>query len=686
MPESEESRPTGLVKSLRRWITWLLVAAALSVLFGAVVVGAILVYFNSGLPPIDELSEYRPPQVTRLVDSHGVVVAELFEERRTVVPFGSIPAHVRNAFLAAEDADFYKHKGLDYPGLLRAFWTNLKAGRVVQGGSTITQQVIKTFILGPERSYSRKIRELLLAFRLESNLTKDEILYLYLNQIYFGHGSYGVQEASRFYFGKDVSELSPAEGATLASLPKSPARYSPVRHPKRARERRSFVLDQMLSNKMLPAEQIEKAKEAELVIVGRSVDFFELAPYYVEHCRRLLEKRLGRDSLYKGGLRVEIAIDLDLQRQARAAIQDGLRAVDRRQGYRGPLGRISSRRIEQLHQQFESDLSSGTIWSLVKKQPDPDDDAEPEAAWKARTLQPVSGLRVIVPVVAVDGEGKQAIARVDLGASLVTLDVQRMKWARRFSPVKRTPGPKSVTEVISVGDVVEVELEAVGPKTISVRLGQPPLVQGALVAIDPGSRRVLAMVGGSDFRRTSLIRSVQSRRQPGSAFKPIVYAAAIQAKTVTPATILMDSPEVYRSSLRGKAWKPRNYERVFVGPVSVRHALAHSINTVAVKMTAELGPAKVILMAHSLGIESHLKRNLSIALGSSEVTPLELTNAYATFAAGGKVAEPRFVVRVSGPNGEDIESSEHLESRAIDPAVAYLVTSLLRSSSRTTVG
>ncbi len=680
MPDGEESRPSGLVGKLKRWGVRLLVAAALSILFGAVVVGVILLYFNSGLPPIDRLSEYRPPQVTRMVDSRGVVVAELFEERRTVVPFGSIPVHVRNAFLAAEDADFYKHKGLDFPGLLRAFWANLKAGRVVQGGSTITQQVIKTFILGPERSYSRKIRELLLAFRLESNLTKDEILYLYMNQIYFGHGSYGVQEASRFYFGKDVSELSLAEGATLASLPKSPGRYSPVRHPERARKRRSWVLDQMLRNKMLPADQIETAKEAELVTAGRSVDFFELAPYYAEHCRRVLEKRLGRDRLYRGGLRVEMALDLNLQRHARSSVQDGLRAIDRRQGYRGPLGRISSERLDQIRQQLRPDLRAGRIWSLVKREQDSDDGAGPEAAWKARTLEPVEGLRVIVPVVAVDGEGKRAIARVDLGASRAPLDLERVKWARRFSPVKRTRTPKSVAEVVSVGDVLEVELDAVGPDRLSVRLGQPPLVQGALVAIDPVSRRVLAMVGGSDFRRTSLIRAVQSRRQPGSAFKPIVYAAAVQAGAVTPATILMDTPEVYRSSLRGKAWKPLNYERVFVGPVSVRHALAHSINTVAVKVAADLGPAAVIRMAHSLGIESDLRRNLSIALGSSEVTPLELTNAYTTFAAGGKVAEPQFIVRVAGPDGEEIELPEHRESQAIDPAVAYVITSLLRSA------
>ncbi len=670
MPEGEAATPSSLLGKLKRWAIRLLVFGAIGILVGAICVGVVLFYFNSTLPPLHDLSHYAPPQVTRLTDRHGTVVAELFKERRTVVPFNQIPKHVRQAFLAAEDAEFYQHQGLDFPGLLRAFWANLKAGRVVQGGSTITQQVIKTFVLGPERSYSRKIRELLLAFKLESNLTKDEILYLYLNQIYFGHGRYGVQEASRFYFDKDVADLDLAEGAMLASLPKSPSGYSPVRHPKRARKRRDWVLGQMARNEMAASTEVEKAKREPLVVAAKRVDFQALAPYYAEHCRRLLEEQLGTEKLLTGGLRIELALDLQLQTQARRAVQDGLRAVDRRQGYRGPLGRISTERLAQLRAAHQAALDQGQWWSLAEKAAEQD---RPKT-WEASTTPPAAQVRLVVPVVAIQGEGKQAVAEVDLGGRRADLDLKAVSWARPFSPVKWTAKPKSVSDVLSPLDVVEVTVSSVGSGGAGpeVTLSQPPLVQAALVAIDPHSRHVMALVGGSDFARTPLIRAVQSHRQPGSAFKPIVYTAAIDAGLVTPSTILMDSPEVY------KHWKPKNYEREFRGPVSVRFALAHSINTIAVKLAYDLGPGRVIEMAQTLGIESDLQRNLSLALGSSEVTPLELTNAYATFAAGGKLRKPIFVTRIEGPEGP-MPLEDDPERQVIRPEVAYVVSSLLRS-------
>jgi penicillin-binding protein 1A len=680
MNDASEPKPSGPTDRLRRWTIRLLVAAALSILLGALIVGGVLLYFNSGLPPIDNLASYSPPQVTRLLDRNGVVVADLFEERRTVVPFERIPKQVLQAFLAAEDADFYKHQGLDFPGLLRAFWANLKAGRVVQGGSTITQQVIKTFLLGPERSYGRKIRELLLAFRVESNLTKDEILFLYLNQIYFGHGCYGVQEAGRFYFGKDVQDLSLSDGALLASLPKSPARYSPLRHRQRALERRNWVLDQMARNQMVTAEQAEEAKSTAPVIIGQPVSFGDMAPYYAEHVRRLLEEWYSPKRVLEGGLRVELALDLEAQRAAQAAMRDGLRQVDRRQGYRGPLGRIADTYLAQLRQERAGDLAAGQVWSLSRKTAPAGADQDPLTAWRVRAVPVRPGLRVVAPVVAIEGEAARAVARVDLGSRQAVLGLAGLGWARPFSPVRQTAAPKSVSEVVAVGDVVEVELEFEGESLLeTVGLSQPPLVQGALVAIDPQDRGVRALVGGSDFAFTPLIRAVQSRRQPGSAFKPIVYAAALEAGTVTPASILMDTPETYRASLAGKAWKPKNYERVFVGPVSLRHALAHSINTIAVKIASDLGPGPIVEMAHKLGIRSPVERNLSLALGASEVTPLELTNAFTTFASGGRASEPVFVTRVVDPSGKELELPKREEVQAISPAVAYVMTSLLRS-------
>ncbi len=675
MPKASQSRTGSGSSKLRRWLIRVLVAASLSVLLGALVVAGVLLYFSSTLPPLDDLSRYQPPQVTRLVDRNGVVVADLYKERRTVVAFARIPPLVRQAFLAAEDADFYRHPGMDLAGLLRAFWANLKAGRVVQGGSTITQQVIKTFVLGPERSYTRKIRELLLAFRLESNLTKEQILFLYLNQIYFGHGRHGIQEASRFYFDKDVSELGLAEAAALASLPKSPARYSPVTHPEPARSRRNWVLSQMVRNDMIAVEHAEKARTAPLAVVGRGVDFFELAPYYAEHCRRQLEDALGSEQLLEGGLRVELALDLDLQREAQQAMADGLRRVDRRQGYRGPLGRASPAEIERLHQDLDDELGEGDVWDL---QPPAGDTAGETAVWRAEAVDWQQRVRVRVPVARIVGEGRKARAVLDLGAAEVELDRAAVEWAREFSPVRWTRKPRSVAEILAPGDVVEVELEREDEESIAARLSQPPLVQGALAAIEPRTREVVAMVGGNDYRRSSLIRAVQSKRQPGSAFKPVVYAAAMEKGLITPATVLMDTPEVYRAVASG-TWKPRNYERKFVGPVSVRHALAHSINTIAVKLASELGPARIIRVARELGITSELRPNLSLALGSSEVTPLELTNAYATLADHGRYVSPVFIRSVKGPDGAALDWPAPEQRQALPAAVAYVVTSLLQS-------
>jgi len=671
--ELQEKEPSRL----RRWAVRLLIAAGCLVFLVIVGIGGMLLYFSSSLPKFDSLEDYHPPQVTRMYDRNGRVVAELFEEKRTVVALERIPKHVRQAFLAAEDADFYNHPGLDFTGMLRALWRNLIAGRVVQGGSTITQQVIKTFILGPERSYSRKIREILLALRLESNLTKDEILSLYLNQIYFGHRCHGIQEASRFYFDKDVTELSLAQGAMLASLPKSPAGYSPVRHPEKARQRRDWVLDQMEKNNMVSPEEIREAKEHELEIVGQAADFFQLAPYYAEHCRRLLEEKLGREKLYRGGLRVELAVDLDLQQAAQEAVRRGLRGVDRRQGYRGPVGRLSPEELSTLKDGIKDGEADSRIWTLLPPPKQAESDGNP---WKFKLIEASAERRALVPVTEIKKSGKKARAIVDLGTRRAELGLAQVDWARKFSPVAWTRKPKSVTEVLGVGDVVEVEIERGDPKRFAVRLSQPPRVQGALVAIDPHNRHVLALVGGSDFRKSPLIRATQSRRQPGSAFKPIIYAAAVSTGAYTPTTVVMDTPEVYRASLRGSSWKPRNFERVFVGAVSLRYALAHSINTVAVKIGSDIGVDSIISMARAMGIQSDLTRNLSITLGASEVTPLELTNAYATFAAGGLAADPMFITSVTDIEGEPVRLSEEREPvRAIGAAEAFVVTSLLCS-------
>ena len=452
--EDEKKLSKLLATQYGRWLVRSLIAFGIAMLAAIIILGVVLLYYNSSLPPIDKLANYNPPQVTRLLDRQGRVVAQLFDERRTVVPFGQVPEFVRQAFLAAEDADFYQHQGLDFSGLIRAFWANLRAGRVVQGGSTITQQVIKTFLLGPERSYARKIKELLLAFRLESNLSKDEILFLYLNQIYFGHGCYGILEASRYYFGKHVSELSVHQAALLGSLPKSPTRYSPVWHPERALDRRNWVLAQMASNGMIEEESAQLAKSEPLSIIAQTVDYFQVAPYYAEHCRKLLIEWFGRDLVYRGGLQVDLAVDIDKQQAARRAVGWGLRRVDQRQGFRGPLGQISAQNLSSLRQQL-GDIAQDQIWSLQPVQADgPADEADQKFKVRRHKISP--DLHLVVPVVAIQGTGKEALAKLDLGSTQVKLDYQTISWARPFSPIRDTLAPSSVSDILQVGDVIEV--------------------------------------------------------------------------------------------------------------------------------------------------------------------------------------------------------------------------------------
>ena len=657
---------------VRGWAIRGLLIFAVGAGVGGVVLCSLLLYFSRGLPSFRSLEDYRPPQVTRFVDRSGAVVAEVFEEKRTVVPLPHVPLRIRQAFLAAEDADFYRHPGMDLKGILRAAIRNLLAGRKVEGGSTITQQVIKTFILGPEKSYERKIRELILAMRLETNLSKNDILSLYLNQIFFGHQCYGVQEASRFLFGKDVSHIALEEAALLAALPKSPARYSPIRHPEAALERRNWVLSQMHKNGFITEMEARAARARPLHVVGKGAPYEEVAPYYVEHCRQWLEERLGPEALLRDGLRVELALDGELNRAAQRILSDGLRAVERRQGFRGPLANLSADEVRSLRQRA-GEGRHGRVWTLRRE---PREGSDP--VWRARWVESAQEEKYLrVPVRQVEGTGAATVAVLDLGDAEARLSLEGARWARRFSPVTATPPPTSIADILRPGDVVEIEIPAGWTPGGEVRLSQPPLVQGALVVIDPATRHVLALVGGSDFIESPFNRATQARRQPGSAFKPIIYAAAIRSGAYHPASILMDSPEVYYLGGGGAAWKPQNFERTFLGPVTLRFALAHSINTVAVKLISDLGVEKVIQVGRELGIRSPLLPNLSLALGTSEVSPLELTNAYATLAAGGNFAEPVFVTAVVRPDGERLSVDPPDPRPALSPAEAYVLTSML---------
>jgi penicillin-binding protein 1A len=578
---------------------------------------------DPALPQIRTLHDYRPKQVVRIVSADGKVIGEIFEERRSYVGLDKIAPTMVQAIIDSEDADFRTHEGLDFKGMIRAFWVNLRSGETKQGASTITQQVVKTFLLSPERTFKRKMQEIILARRLEQSLDKDEILTLYLNQIYFGHGRYGVEEASRFFFGKSAAQLDIGEAALLAGLPQSPERLSPLKHPEAAKDRQTYVLGQMVRRGHLPQEEAQRWISAPIRVVKETDPYREVAPEVVEIVREELKKKHGDDILRSGGT-VKTTIDAELQANARAALHAGLEALDARHDYRGPLAKLAPDKVEKKLAQLKKVLPAGG---------------------------PKAGDSYEAVVVSVSDE-KVELA-VDLGGWKGTVPLGEKG---RYNPEGKKPSLR-----FAANDVVRVRRAT---QDAPLELDHGP--QGAVVVIDPATRRVLAMVGGYAFQPGQFNRALSAKRQPGSAFKPIVYAAAFDTGQFTPATIMNDAPEVY------DLWKPKNYEQgKFRGPIRLREALAHSINTIAIRVLHDIGPEKAVDLAHLLGIKEELPKELSLALGSGVVTPLELTNAFTTFATGGRFAEPVFLLEDGAPPPE--------VKQVMRPEVAYLTTSVMES-------
>jgi penicillin-binding protein 1A len=542
---------------------------------------------------------------------------------------------VRLAFLAAEDADFYRHGGVDPLSIARAFLTNLLHHEVVQGGSTITQQVVKALLLTPERSYERKLKELVLALRLEAKLSKDDILYLYLNQIYFGGGAYGVASAAREFFDEDIGELTIGQAALLAGLPQAPSRYDPQRHPSAALGRQHYVLERMRAEDFITPEQLEAARAEQIVFARRRPATYLAAPWYVEHVRRLLEARYGDTAPYQLGLQVYTAVDLGMQRAAEEALRAGLRELDRRQGPRGPLRHLEPKKVDAF---------------LARESA-----AKPSDPGRARAV--VLEAREHGLVV------RTAWERGILPANALVLGT------RRLSPAAFRPG-----------DAIAVTVTGQGPDgTVRFALDQEPQVEGALIAIDPYTGETKAMVGGYDFRRSQFNRAVQARRQPGSAFKPLVYAAAID-HGYTAASIVLDAP-ITLSNGNQPPWTPRNFEDKYFGPTSLRFALSHSLNSVTARLVDAMGITEVLDYLPRFGLRGPLPRNLSIALGTAEVTPLELVRAYGVFATLGKRFEPIFITRVTDREGNplEFEGTRPRFERVMSPATAYVLTSMMET-------
>jgi len=530
---------------MRRYIFWF--AFSLFAILSGALAGYLYVQLRD-LPQVRQLEEYQPSLGSSLYDRHGRLFAEFYQEKRRLIPYSQIPPHFIKALIATEDTNFYRHWGLDLRGILRALWRDIRAGRIVEGGSTITQQLAKVLFLTPEKSLTRKLKEAILALQIEKHYTKQEILELYCNQIYWGSGVYGLEAAARTYFGKPASQLTLAEAALLAGMPRSPNLYSPLKHPKRAIARRNYVLKRLIKTRLIAPEEARKAMQEPLRLAPRPPKQ-RLGAYYAETLRQYAEEKYGYNMLYHRGLEIYTNLDLDLQQAAEKAIATGLAALSTRHKY-----------PEDLH------------------------------------------------------------------------------------------------------------------------------LQAALLALDPQSGEVLAMVGGRDFTESQFNRATQARRQPGSAFKPLVYAAALEAG-YSPADLLEDEPLTYTDPATGRVWEPENFDRCFRGPVTLLTSLVHSLNVPTIRLVLELGPQRVIELARKLGIRSPLRPYPALALGAFEVSLLELTSAYGVFAASGWRWEPQFLRYITDKSGKLLEENVPPQPRQVLSAeAAYILTRMLQQVVRQGTG
>ncbi|MBJ79768.1 MAG: hypothetical protein CMH60_00460 [Myxococcales bacterium] len=654
---------------------------------------------TSDLPTITELENYNPPQSTLVYSDEGQLIGRYEREFRRVVPLEKIPEHVIKAFLAAEDADFYNHEGLDYWGILRAVVKNLRPGAHLQGASTITQQIVKTMIVGSERSYKRKVREAILARRLEQSLSKEHILYIYLNQIYFGSGAYGVEAAAQSYFDKGADKLTVGEAAYLAAIPKNPSRYVLDKDPAAAKERQIYVLKQMFAHGWLEQADMEEFIRKPVPGPPGETKNFQVSASYVEHVRRTLSASFSSTQLLDGGLKIYTGLSLKAQYAAHQALRQGLETIARSQGFPGArqrleadvfpeylneLHRVLDERIDKLSKVYAAPRDkSYYLWNF--DQLDLEEGLALAGLRRSMVVLPLSfGMELKVPIREVNSIDDYV--EFDLGQCGGRVNLQALKWARPFSPAEWTPAPKDPSELVRRGDFLRVRVlgkektkESKDDCRLSLEVVPEPLVQGALVAIDPHTFMVNAMLGGYSNQGNGFNRITQALRQPGSAFKPVVYAAALNEKKIHQATLCADTPIVVHDVVSGEVWKPQNYQADdFSGNITEHFALARSKNTCAVKLFQKLGSQAVIETAQGLGIQSDLPDSLSLALGAGEVKPLELARVYATFAAGGFGAEPIFVRKVVDGRGKVLLEKKRNLSASISPQTAFLLTDMLK--------
>ncbi len=595
--------------------------AIVAVLLGAVGYAALCtyVYLAPGLPDVDALRDVRLQVPLRVYSRDGRLIAQIGEYRRIPVSYEGIPERVRQAFLAAEDDRFFEHHGVDYAGLMRATLINLVAGQPSQGGGTITMQLARNMFLTPERRFDRKLKEIFLSFRIESEFSKPEILTLYLNKIFLGQRAYGAAAAAEVYFGKTLGELSLAETATIAGLPRAPSRDNPVASPERAKARRAYVLRRLRETGQIEAVELDDAITTPMVsrLHGPSVEVE--APYVGEMARSDAIARFG-DAVYTAGYKVVTTIDSRLQQAANGALRLGLMEYDRRHGYRGPLAHV-----EVQQGQAPAELLA--------------------------TLEQHPSINVLEPAVVIAVADRAANVLLRDGRAM-TLDWLGLSWARRAVDDGVGPEPKRAADVVTTGDIVYVI--RTGSTT---QLAQPPAAQGALVAVDPADGAIAALNGGFDFFVSKFNRVIQARRQPGSAFKPFIYSAALE-NGFTPASIVLDAPVVFDDDATEDTWRPENATGQFYGPTRLREALVRSRNLVSVRLMRAMGTGYTMNYLTRFGFErAALPDDLTLALGSLQLTPAELAAGFATFANGGFRVQPYYIERIEDATGQRVFES-----------------------------
>ena len=646
--------------SMFRWLFWMCFSLSF---FSAAGLGIFLYELSKSLPKNIEAELHKRNEIlpTVLYDREGNQIEEFYIQRRIPVAYERFPTHLIQALIASEDTRFFSHIGIDPFRMLKAFLVNVEAGGFVQGASTLTQQTAREFLLTKEKQLIRKLREILLAFRMELQFSKTEILELYLNKVFLGNAE-GVEASAQGYFGKHSNELTLGQSAMLIGLLPAPSRYAPNTNPDLALIQRDRVLKRMRDEHFITIEEYDAAKKEEIKLINIDDFASEGTAHYVEHVRRDLLKSYGMDTLYRGGLRVKMAMDLDYQMFAHEALKKGILELTKRQGFRGPL------------EELELSETGAPLTEEVKK--------------ITSMNRLVLGNNVKGVIQSIKGE----VVSIELGGASGTLNWNRLKTWQNAMSGKEYPIPfKALEEALKPGDVIPVQLLDYNPKSQKFRLNlyQEPLVNGAVLSMQPNTGQVLTMIGGYEYKDSEFNRAIQAKRQPGSAFKPIVYASALDAG-YTLSSILVDSPRAFRTGQiklgEDEIWLPKNYGDKLMGNVSLRTALVKSLNLATIGLIEDLGPKRVIEYSRKLGVSSQMRQNLTIALGSFSATLQEMVNVFAIFANQGNRTEPIYVLEVSDQSGNSLKSSQTQATNIISPETAFLISDVLQDVVRRGTG